>query len=443
MRHLTVDYTFALDATLGAGNGLPVAALQEPKERWAALAAQAVRDREDGALAFLDLASRDDLVEAVLQWHAQAPGADDVIVVGIGGSALSARLFDALRHDPNSGPRLHVVDTVDPHVVGALMSDVDPERALLMIVSKSGGTLETAEVGKVLGAWMAAALGDRYPSRALAIAGEADNPLRRMAVEAGMPCLDIPEGVGGRFSALTAVGLAPAAAVGVDPLRLLAGARDAVERVLLPSIDDNPALALAVLHFEAARAGRPVTVLLPYGETLRPLGPWWAQLVGESLGKASPAGPVGVTPVAATGPADQHSLLQLLLEGPDDKLTVFVSQAPRVSPDARDGLSALARVLSAECEATRFTLANAGRPYVSIELADAYAESIGAFVLTYEMAVAYWGRLLEVNPFDQPAVQLGKDAALDRLRGETDPSRLGERLERMNAYRDLPRLRSS
>ncbi len=240
----------------------------------------------------------------------------------------------------------------------------------------------------------------------------------------------MPPAVGGRFSALTAVGLLPGACLGVDPRGLLAGAQAARARCLGPTAQ-NPAWALATAHAEAEAAGRSVAVLWPYGEALRPLGPWWAQLVGESLGKPAAGGPVGVTPVAARGPADQHSLLQLLVEGPDDKLVVFVD-APSEAPDlgSTSGHD-LGRILAAEREATAYALSARGRPSVRVQLAASDAASVGAFLLTYEAAVVLWARRLGVDPFGQPGVALGKEAARAALTGE--PADLAARLA---AHRD-------
>jgi glucose-6-phosphate isomerase len=159
--------------------------------------------------------------------------------------------------------------------------------------------------------------------------------------------------------------------------------------------------------------------LWPYGEALAPLGPWWAQLVGESLGKPTARGPVGVAPIAARGPADQHSLLQLLVEGPDDALVVFVDaqgvDGPRI-PAGGGGLcvaagQSLGRVLRVERAATARALALAGRPSITLHLSAADAEGVGACLFLFEAAVVAWARLLGVNPYDQPGVQQGKDIA--------------------------------
>ena len=402
--------------------------------RLAPLAAWAADEEAAGRLDFLRIVEDAGVAEAVHGWAASAPAATDVLIAGIGGSALTARIVEALRPSRAVGPTLHVLDTVDPAPVQELLGTLDPASCLLVGISKSGGTLETTAIFSVFEAWMQEALTEAAAERIVVICGEEANAFRTYAEARGYPTFAVPTGVGGRYSGLTPVGLLPAALVGVDPQALLLGAREARVACLTPDPAANPALALAELHVAAQEAGRHATVLFPYGERLAPLGPWWAQLVGESLGKPGPEGPLGVTPVAARGPADQHSLLQLLIEGPDDKFTVFVDAAsqdagPVVPAGLGDGVGhALGTILAAEREATTYALETSGRAWARVRLLEADARAVGAFLVTYEMAVVYWGRLIGVDPFGQPGVQLGKTAGLARLSGE--PADLADEVRR-------------
>jgi glucose-6-phosphate isomerase len=335
-----------------------------------------------------------------------------------------------------------VLDTVDPARVEPLLETLRAETTRLVGVSKSGATLETAANFLVFESWMRAAIGDDTRDRVAVVCGEGPNALRRRATERGYACFDVPDAVGGRYSALTPVGLLPAACLGVDPRRIVAGARAARERCLQPALEDNPALALAALHAAAHENGRSAAVLWTYADALEPLGPWWAQLVGESLGKRRVDGPVGATPLAAVGPAAQHSLLQLLVDGPDDKLTVFVTadvpDGPSVPADAPDlgagGAQPLGAVLRAEREGTEYALAQAGRPSATISLGGYGPETAGAFLFTYQAAVVWWAHVLGVDPFGQPGVELGKQASRARLTGE--PADLARALDE---HRDRPR----
>lgn len=425
---IEVDSTFAFDDVLGRGRGIPLAELTRLTGEALGAVERVRAAHARGGLAWLGLPERMDLAEEVAAWRASSPPFDDVLFFGIGGSALAALLFGALAPRGPMGPRLHLIETVDPARLSFLLQTCRAERTLVVGVSKSGTTLETAATLLIAEAWMERALGARAKERIAIICDEQENPLRTRALRKGYVAFPVPPGVGGRFSALCAVGLLPAALLGLDPREPLRGARLAAERCLLPDLAKNPALALALTHHLAAQAGRNVTVLWPYGEALRPLGPWWVQLVGESLGKIGPHGAVGVSPMAASGPADQHSLLQLLLEGPDDKLTVFVGAAssgaadPLVPAGGEEltpvGGKTLGQILRAEQEATAFAVARAGRPVVTVTLVDGGPAALGAALLTFEVMVALWGELLGINAFDQPAVAFGKQAALARLLGQ-------------------------
>ncbi|MGE0192012.1 MAG: hypothetical protein AB7T63_08205 [Planctomycetota bacterium] len=385
-----------------------------------ALARQLPGWREDaarglaGSLAFLVPGGGEGVAAAVEAYAAAADPRGTLVVAGIGGSALSARCFAALRRRHVRSQELVVLDTADPDVVSRLPAAWHPHGTRLIGVSKSGTTLESMAVFELLETWLTSELGAEGAREAIAVvAGEGPNPLRARAEQAGYPCFDLASKIGGRFSGLTAVGLVPAALSDVDVLALEAGAA-AGRGLALADSEANPALELAALQHAAWTTGRTVNVLLPYGERLAPLGPWWTQLLGESLGKVSATGPVGPVPLAARGPADQHSLLQRLLDGPDDTLVVLI-EAP-IGPPPGDEIGArihagLAPIQAACLEGTRHALAARGRPVVTVRLAAADEASVAAFFQVAEMAVVAWAHLLGVDAQGQPAVQAGKDVA--------------------------------
>lgn len=408
--------------------------------RLAAYAPVAAKSAEAGRLGFLDLGLHPAVAQEVEAYAVKAETKSSLVVAGIGGSALSARVFAALRRRFVRSQDIHVLDTADPAAVRAVQTQLHPRGVRLIGISKSGDTLESMAVFGVLESWLRRELGSDAARDAIAVvAGEEANPLRAHAAACGYTTFAVPSGVGGRFSALTPVGLLPAAFLDLDVGALLAGAAAVRAACLSSDIAANPAFALAAIHHAAWEGGRNVAVFMPYGERLRPLAAWWAQLVGESLGKptavATAGGErsaVGPAPLAASGPADQHSLLQRLLAGPDDTLAILL-EAPAGSDDEDlivplegRGLPARGRslgdIMRATIEATRHALVEAGRPVVTIRLARSDEACVGALLTTLGMMVVAWGALLGVDPFGQPAVQRGKAVSSLLLGASDDPS---------------------
>lgn len=448
---LEVDLTFGFDAALGAGRGLARSAFDAAAAEAPRLVGAMEDERATGRVPFLDLPARADLVRPVVAWAAARRAVStDVLLVGIGGSSRGAAVLALGRRPGPVGlkgrPRLHVLDTVDPARVRDLLTTLPPRTTTVVAVSKAGSTLETVAGLLAVERWLAKAVGARgAAARTAFVCGEERNPMRDRAAERGYATFPVPKGVGGRFSGLSPVGTLPAALLGVDVRKVLAGAADAAARCRTPDVRTNPGLALALVHYLAVHAGRGTTVCLPYADALAPYALWWEQLVAESVGKQRGTGCYGVTPLPGVGPSDQHSLLQLLIDGPDDKLTVFVEAADR----ARDALAvprggeALSRaaagqrfgaILAAEREGTELALAEAGRPSVTVRVRDTGPAALGALVYVYEVATMLWGRMAGIDPFDQPAVQRGKVIAEAALTGT--PAEAAEALAR---HRAVPR----
>jgi len=356
---------------------------------------------------------------AVQEGQRLASVARTLIVLGIGGSALGARALEATLGPGSGGRRLEVLDTVDPARVIPLMESLDPRDVAVALISKSGGTLETTALWRVLQPWLVAGVGEGWRARTVVVTDPDRGPLRDMAIAEGLPILRVPPDVGGRFSVLTAVGILPAAFLGLDVGGLLVGAEAVADAAGEPG---HPAFDFAAAHHAWYAEGARISVLCAYSSRLRVLGDWFVQLVGESLGKRRPDGSeVGWTPVAAEGPVDQHSQLQLWQEGPRDKLVTFLS-VEETGPDLPLGTPAgaagvpgawlagqtLGSLMEAERRGTLAALALAGRPVVQIKLARLDAATVGALIMTLQLAIAYVGDLLGVEPFDQPGVEGGK-----------------------------------
>ncbi|MBI4520800.1 MAG: hypothetical protein HY701_08165 [Gemmatimonadetes bacterium] len=263
----------------------------------------------------------------------------------------------------------------------------------------------------------------------------ASGDLRRIAEEEGIPTFAIPPNVGGRFSVLSAVGLVPAALVGIDIEALLDGAAAMVARCATPELPQNPAgLAAALLYLAERERGAHIHVLMPYSDRLRAFAAWYCQLWGESLGKRSDRGDqvvhVGPTPVAAVGATDQHSQLQLYVEGPFDKVVTFVAVGnpsrdvtiPKLHEDVPAlsylGGRTLAEVLEAERRATAETLRRAGRLNATTRIDGLTPYALGELIMFYEIMTVYAAALYQVDPLSQPGVELGKEITRALLGGQ-------------------------
>jgi glucose-6-phosphate isomerase len=386
-----------------------------------------------GALGFLKVPADAARLTQVQDAAAAARGKfDDVVVLGIGGSSLGAIAvrtalrpwgWNLLGADRRDGfPRLHVLDSPDPGAVAALLDLVDLRRTLFLVVSKSGGTAETMAQYLVVRDRLQHVHGERARDHLWMVTDPTAGPLRALATKEGYRALDVPSDVGGRFSVLTPVGLLPAALSGVDVAAMLAGAGEMATRCRSTNLEQNPALAWAVAQWLAhTAAGKGLHVFMPYADALRDLSAWFVQLWAESLGKAGPMGTgVGPTPVPAVGPADQHAQVQLFMEGPADKTVTFVAVRtpaaevviPAGHPDVPEaaylGGHTLHALVDAERRATAAALAERGRPSATMTIDAVDPWHVGGLIMWLQCATVYAAGLYDVNPLDQPGVELGK-----------------------------------
>ena len=338
-----------------------------------------------------------------------------VLTVGIGGSALGAETITAAL-----GRSEHYsLDNVDPERTRGLLAELPLESTLLNVVSRSGTTAETLANFLVVREAMAET-GVEWTDRTVVTTGES-GPLRALADEHDLPRCPIPEGVPGRFSALSAVGLVPAAALGCDIEALLAGGA-AGRAALAPSLFECPAYAYGAVAHALETRGATTNAFVPYAEALEPLAEWFAQLWAESLGKDG----LGQTPVRALGATDQHSQLQLYRAGRKDKLVTLLRPREREDEPIPEtdieslsylGGDTLGGLLDAEFEATEASLAAAGQANVRLEVDRLDAESVGRLLYELEAACVLVGELAGVETFTQPAVEWGKRAARGLLGG--------------------------
>ncbi len=384
--------------------------------------------RDDGSLPFLALPARhDDLIPLEPVARRYRDSFADVVVLGAGGSSLGGQALAGLA-TAGEGPRLHFLDNIDPEsfdaLIGALIGAVDLAATGFLVISKSGGTAETLAQFLACRAALTTALGGAAMARHFtAISEPGDNPLRRLAARDGITVLDHDPGIGGRYSVLSLVGMLPAMIAGLDGGALRAGAAGVLEAALAVGApaDSAPAFGAAINLALARRHGVAVTVMMPYSDRLRAFAQWYRQLWAESLGKDGG----GTTPVAATGAVDQHSQLQLYLDGPRDKFftLVTIDRAGTGAALGDSGDEALAYLagrsmgdlMEAEQRATAELLARRGRPIRVFSLPRLDERALGAMMMHLMLETVIAGRLLGVDPFDQPAVEEGKILARRHL----------------------------
>lgn len=385
-----------------------------------AAAHERIEKRSVPGLAFIDLPSQEtgELRRLATKVREEM---GDFLLLGIGGSALGPRaILEALSplHNLRARPRIFICDNVDPGTLGLLLSVIDLERTTVNVITKSGSTAETMATFMVLWDELRNAVGDRAPERIIATTDPEHGNLHRIARQEGFRTLQILPSIGGRFSVLSPVGLLLAEVAGIDSNELLRGAADMHRRCAGPEVWENPAyLAGSLLYLMNRDAGRSVTVLIPYADGLRAFAEWFCQLWAESLGKNG----IGMTPYPSLGTVDQHSQLQLWMEGPEDKVVMFLRVLdygtdiliPSVFPDV-EGISYLAghtlgELMRAEEESSELALARNRRPNLTLTVPAVDAFHLGQLFHFFELVTAFTGFLMGVNAFDQPGVEVGKN----------------------------------
>jgi len=379
---------------------------------------------DSGELPLLKLPGRrDDLV--ALEPHAERfAGFEHVVVMGMGGSSLSGKTLAALADQgfgPADGrPRLWFMDNVDPATYAELSARLPLDRTGFIAISKSGGTPETlVQLVAVLSDLQAKVGKQALAGHVIAITEAADNPLRRLAKRLGCTILEHDSQIGGRYSALSLVGMLPAMIAGLDGAAIREGAASVLDPVLAANdvAGIAPAQGAALSVGLAREKGINISVLMPYVDRLNTFAYWYRQIWAESLGKQG----LGTTPAVALGTVDQHSQVQLYLDGPADKLFTFLiqdtaGQGPLLSPQMLGGDSALdylaghsmGDLLLAEADATAATMVKAGRPTRTMRIARVDERTIGALMMHFILETIFAGQLWKIDAFDQPAVEEGK-----------------------------------
>lgn len=374
----------------------------------------------------------DDLVAARTALEQLSQGAKTLIFFGTGGSGLGGRMLAQFSSwyipgenetDTIGKPAVRFYDNLDGATLEKLFRSLDLSSTRFVLISKSGGTPETLMQGLcALQAVLDAGLGDKVPKMFLGLTEPASegstNGLRDLCDHYKIPTIEHHTGVGGRYSVLTNVGLLPAMARGLDVAAIRQGAADMVQ-VMLDCKDPAqfaPAVGAALnVGLDKEKNIRNL-VLMPYSDQLGEFGAWYAQLWAESLGKSGN----GSTPIAALGPVDQHSQLQLYLDGPHDHMVTLMrldneDVGPRLDPELAKIAHAEALagrtagdLVAAEQKAIGDALVKSGRPTRTIEIPTLDERTLGALIMHFMMETIFAADLYEIDAFDQPAVELGK-----------------------------------
>ncbi len=365
---------------------------------------------------------------------------DAFVVLGIGGSALGPSMaFNALCHlhyndlpkSKRKGPKFYVEDNVDPVRMKELLDVIDVERTCFNVISKSGATSETMAQYLIISDLLTKAGVNIRENVIFTTDAKRGNLVKISKELGGVKSYVLSDGVGGRFSELSPVGLLPAAVCGIDIKALLKGAAFMDKLCKSSDVYKNPALMAATLQYIAIESGKNIGVLMPYSDNLRYVSDWYAQLWAESLGKnvtldGKPCH-VGQTPVKALGVTDQHSQVQLYTEGPFDKVITFLSVGsykektpiPHGCENIPDvaflGGHTMEELIQAENKATAYALTKAGRLNYTINLPEVNEFTLGQLLFFFELQTAYAGAMFNIDTYNQPGVEAGKKATFALL----------------------------
>lgn len=346
--------------------------------------------------------------------YAQSEGIRTVVWIGIGGSGLGPKVIQEFLETPDTVEFI-VLDTLDPAVLSMYMDLIDWKHTLVVIASKSGGTLEPMSIFFLCRERLKKALGDKANDHIVAITDPHKGTLRTFCLEEGIQMLPIPSGVGGRFSIFTPIGLLPIALLNGNVDQFVRGAKEMDTMCQTNDVNTNPAAMLAAMQFLLeTKRGYNIRVIMPYSQRLSSMGRWNQQLIAESLGKDEVHNPI---PLAAVGSQDQHSLLQQWMQGPRNSWHLFIREKSSVSlkvpTDVEQSFDYIAgkefmELLDACYQGTSQALTNHKRPNITISVDKLDEYHLGQIFFLLLTEVVLLGRLYRIDPYGQPGVEASK-----------------------------------
>ncbi len=379
--------------------------------------------KESDYVNFVNLPLQLEYVKEIKEWWEERKDTIKYYVnIGIGGSALGGKALVRSFVSPDqwecvNGEKVSFFfpDNVDPRDFKFIMENLPLEQTIFNVISKSGTTVET--MSQMMIVWKELEKRDLLQTNMIFTTDPENGELAALSREYGIKKFTIPPRVGGRFSVLSPVGLIPAIIAGIDIEQLLEAASQIVEEVIEAAPEENPSLIFSAINFHNYNHGKNIIALLTYASPLNLWGNWFTQLWAESIGKKRGQRGVGSTPLPAVGVTDQHSILQLFLDGPRDKIVYFLGvkkreediEIPEIFGDREKisylGGKSLATLMKVERDATILALKERKVPTGLIELESISEKSIGRMIMFFELGIFYAGKMFNINPFDQPAVE--------------------------------------
>lgn len=375
------------------------------------------KERADGGHAWADDPQNEEVIAKVKEVaaFAKAQKISTIVWIGIGGSGLGPKVLREVFETPST-PEFILLDTIDPYMLDMYDSILDWKSTMLVVVSKSGGTLEPMSVFFHCWKRMQEARGKDAGDYTVAITDPKKGTLKTFCLESGIRTLPIPDNVGGRYSIFTPVGLLPVALLGANVDEFLRGAKDMDKICQNVTPDENPAAMLASVQFLLdTKRDCNVRVIMPYSQRLESFARWNQQLIAESLGKVETSNPI---PLAAIGTQDQHSLLQQWMAGPRQQWHIFIREIEKtqfaVPQEVEESFKYIAgkqygELLDACYKGTSDALTSAKRPHITVGLERLDEYHLGQLFFLFLVEVVLLGKLYRIDPYGQPAVEVGKN----------------------------------
>lgn len=382
---------------------------------------------DDPSTGFFHVTNRDELLNSCTEIYEKFQSRKNFIQIGIGGSSLGPEMLVSALGDGQK--RFEFINNIDPDFIHKQLKELKPSECLFYFVSKSGSTAEMSAAMAIIVNWLNEnGIEEKdFASYFVFATDPKKSYLLDLGRQWGVTCLEVPSNVGGRFSVLTPVGFLPALFAGIDPSELIQGANDYKKAILNTDLSQNILIQAANFVMNLKDEGMNQTVLMPYSSRLRDLSFWFVQLWAESLGKKlDQGGETGLTPIPSYGATDQHSQVQLFMEGPRDKVIFFVevenftndySLKTNIDSPSLKKLApfSLSNLMDAQFNGTLKAMEQSKRPYMKMSIERVDAHNLGQIILFFECLTVLTGRMLGINPFDQPGVEAGKVNAIEWL----------------------------